>query len=109
MLKSSIIHLPHHKQEYGASCLPVLSEAEGAACVVMVLSHWQVEVAEAEVRRIIRTKPYSGTHPVNLIHLSELGFVAWPYEGTVEGVAATGEQRDAGHRVPMDGIAPVLG
>ena len=76
MPKWSIIRLPHHRQEHSASCL--------AACVVMVLSRWQVEVAEAEVRRIIKTKPYSGTHPVNLLHLSELGFLAWPFEGTVD-------------------------
>jgi len=69
-----MIRLQHQQQEHSAGCL--------AACVVMVLSHWQVELSEAEVRRIIRTKPYSGTHPVNLINLGELGFDGWPYEGT---------------------------
>ena len=78
MPKPPIIRLPHHKQEHGASCL--------AACVVMVLAHWQVEVSEAEVRRILKTKPYSGAHPVNLLHLSELGFEAWPFDGTVDGL-----------------------
>lgn len=76
MPKPSIIRLPHHQQEHNTSCL--------AACVVMVLSRWQVEVAETKVRRIIKTKPYSGTHPVNLLRLSELGFLAWPFEGTVD-------------------------
>ena len=61
MPKPSIIRLLHYQQEHSASCL--------AACVVMGLSRWQVEVAEAEVRRIIKTKPYSGTHPVNLLRL----------------------------------------
>ena len=43
MPKSPIIHLKHHQQEHSASCL--------AACVVMILSSWQVKVTEAEVRR----------------------------------------------------------
>ncbi len=74
MPKSPILRLRHHQQEHSASCL--------AACVVMALAYWQLEVSEAQVRRIIRTKPYSGMHPVNLINLSALGFDAWPYEGT---------------------------
>ena len=76
MPKLPMIRLRHHQQEHSASCL--------AACVVMVLSRWQVEIAEMEVRRIIKTKPYSGTHPVNLLHLSELDFFAWPSEGTTD-------------------------
>lgn len=78
MPKQSIMHLSHQQQEHSASCL--------AACVVMVLARWQVEVAEAEVRRVIKTKLYSGPHPVNLLRLSELGFRAWPFEGTVDGL-----------------------
>lgn len=78
MPKSPVIHLQHHQQEHSASCL--------AACVVMILSSWQIEVTEAEVRRIIRTKPYSGAHPMNLLRLSELGFLGWPFEGTVDDV-----------------------
>ncbi len=74
MPKSPMIRLQHHQQEHSASCL--------AACVVMALAYWQIEMSETEVRRIIRTKPYSGTHPVNLINLGDLGFDAWPYEGT---------------------------
>lgn len=76
MPKSSMIHLLHHPQEHSASCL--------AACVVMILASWQVEVTGAEVRRIIKTKPYAGAHPMNLLRLSELGFLAWPFEGTVD-------------------------
>ncbi len=34
------------------------------------------------MRRLLKTKPHSGTHPINLINLSELGFAAWPIEGT---------------------------
>lgn len=48
----------------------------------MVLSHHRVEISEVEARRILKTKPYSGTHPVNLLRLSDLGFDGWPYEGT---------------------------
>lgn len=48
----------------------------------MALAHWQVELSEAEARQITRTKPYSGAHPINLIHLADWGFDAWPYEGT---------------------------
>ena len=36
MPKSPIVHLQHHQQEHSASCL--------AACVVMILSSWQIEV-----------------------------------------------------------------
>lgn len=75
MPKQPIIHLPHHQQEHSASCL--------AACVVMVLAHWGVNVTEADVRRILKTKPYSGTQAINLLRLSELGFDAWPQEGSV--------------------------
>jgi len=74
MPKSPMIRLQHHQQAHSASCL--------AACVVMALAYWRLELSEVEVRRIIRTKPYAGTHPVNLINLGELGFDAWPYEGT---------------------------
>ena len=70
MPKPSIIHLRHHRQEQGTSCL--------AACVVMVLAHWQVAVSEGEIRRLLKTKPYAGTHPVSLLRLRELGFEAWP-------------------------------
>ena len=71
---SPMIPLQHRRQDHSASCL--------AACVVMVLSHHRVEISEVEARRILKTKPYSGTHPVNLLRLSDLGFDAWPYEGT---------------------------
>ena len=53
---SPMIPLQHHRQDHSASCL--------AACVVMVLSHHRVEISEVEARRILKTKPYSGTHPV---------------------------------------------
>ncbi|MBN1877734.1 MAG: C39 family peptidase [Anaerolineae bacterium] len=76
MPKSPIIRLTHHPQEHSASCL--------AACVVMILSSWQVKVTEAEVRRIIKTKPYSGAHPVNLLRLSAIDFLGWPFESTVD-------------------------
>ena len=74
MPKSPMLRLQHQQQGHSASCL--------AACVVMALAYWQLEISEADVRRILRTRPYSGTHPVNLIHLGDLGFDAWPYEGT---------------------------
>ena len=76
MPKSFMIHLQHHQQEHSASCL--------AACVVMILSNLRVDVTEAAVRRIIKTKPHAGAHPVNLQRLSELGVMAWPFEGTVD-------------------------
>lgn len=69
-----MIRLQHHRQEHSASCL--------AACVVMALAYHRVELSEADVRRILKTKPYSGAHPINLLQLGELGFDAWPYEGT---------------------------
>ncbi len=76
MPKSFMIHLQHRQQGHSASCL--------AACVVMILSYWHVDVTEAEVCRIIKTKPHAGAHPVNLQWLHELGVMAWPFEGTVD-------------------------
>jgi len=70
--------LRHHQQENSASCL--------AACVVMAFSRWGKEISEAEVRRVLKTKPYSGTHAVNLLRLAELGMEAWPQEGTMAGL-----------------------
>lgn len=75
MQNSRMISLRHHRQENSASCL--------AACVVMILGFHHVEMAESDARRLLRTKPYSGAHPINLLQLSEFGFDAWPYEGTV--------------------------
>ncbi len=69
-----MIRLQHHRQEHSASCL--------AACVVIVLAHHRVEMSEVDLRRILKTKPYSGAHPISLLQLGELGFDAWPYEGT---------------------------
>ncbi|PIU91614.1 MAG: hypothetical protein COW33_05925 [Anaerolineae bacterium CG17_big_fil_post_rev_8_21_14_2_50_57_27] len=88
MPKQPIIHLPHHQQEHSASCLP--------ACLVMVLSHWGSNLAEADVRRVLGTKPYSGTHAISLLRLSELGFEAWPLDGNV-----TELQRRVGEGVPV--------
>lgn len=85
MPKSFMIHLQHRQQEYSASCL--------AACVVMLLSNLRIDVTEAEVRRIIKTKPHAGAHPINLQRLSELGLMAWPFEGTVD---------DLRHRLESD-------
>lgn len=83
-----IIHLQHRQQEHSASCL--------AACVVMVLSQWNFTVTEAEVRRVLRTKPYSGTQAINLLRLSEFGFDAWPQEGSVAEL-----QRRVGDGAPL--------
>ena len=88
MPKTPIISLPHYHQKRSASCLP--------ACVVMALAHWQVTVDEADIRRILKTKPFSGTHAINLVRLSELGFSAWPMEGTVAEL-----QQWVGKRVPV--------
>jgi len=35
----------------------------------MVLAHWGVNVTEADVRRILKTKPYSGTQAINLLQM----------------------------------------
>jgi predicted double-glycine peptidase len=48
----------------------------------MALSHAGVSVPEAEVRRILKTHPYAGAHPINLLRLSEFGYTGWPFEGT---------------------------
>ena len=63
----------------------------------MILSYWQVNVSETEVRRIIKTKPFAGAHPVNLLRLTELNFIGWPSEGTIA---------DLKHR--LDGNMPVI-
>jgi predicted double-glycine peptidase len=48
----------------------------------MALSHLRVSVSEADVRRILKTRPYAGAHPINLLRLNELGYTGWPFEGT---------------------------
>lgn len=75
MPKAPFISLTHHEQERSTSCLP--------ACVLTVLSHWKVVCTEPDLRRLLKSRPHSGTHAINLIHLSELGFTAWPTEGTL--------------------------
>lgn len=58
MPKPSTILLPHYQQEHSASCL--------AACVRMLLAFCKMEVPESDLRRILRVKPFSGAHPINL-------------------------------------------
>jgi len=70
MPKQPIIHLPHLPQENSASCVP--------ACVVMALSRWGSNLAESDLRRILRTNSYTGTHAINLLRLTEHGFDIWP-------------------------------
>ncbi len=101
MPKPPMIRLQHHQQEHSASCL--------AACVVMALAYWQVELSEAEVRRIIRTKPYSGTHPVNLIHLSRSGFRCLALRRHRVRATAANSTRRAGDRILMDRSPSALG
>ncbi|HRI56686.1 MAG TPA: cysteine peptidase family C39 domain-containing protein [Anaerolineae bacterium] len=48
----------------------------------MVLAYHGAAMPEADVRRILKTKPHSGAHPINLLKLSDYGFDAWPFEGT---------------------------
>lgn len=54
MPKPSITRLPHHQQEHSASCVPALSKAEGAACVVIVhnpvLPEGPIEIPWAEFK-----------------------------------------------------------
>lgn len=75
MPKPSTILLPHYQQEHSASCL--------AACVRMLLAFCKMEVPESDLRRILRVKPFSGAHPINLMHLSELGFRGWSHFATL--------------------------
>ena len=64
-MPNSSIPIPHHQQERDYSCLP--------ACVRMICAHLGTEIPEAELRRLMKTKP-SGTSPANAAYLSGLGF-----------------------------------
>lgn len=73
----SIIRLPHHPQEHDFSCL--------AACVRMVLAYHHIELTEADLRRLLKTRPGIGTHPVHLRNLESLGVAStWPYPSTLD-------------------------
>lgn len=64
-MPNSSIPIPHHQQERDYSCLP--------ACAKIICAHLGVEISEAQLRRLMKTKP-SGTSPANVAHLSSLGF-----------------------------------
>jgi predicted double-glycine peptidase len=49
----------------------------------MILAFWEIEAPESDLRRILRVKPFSGAHPINLMYLSELGFRGWSYFATL--------------------------
>jgi ABC-type bacteriocin/lantibiotic exporter with double-glycine peptidase domain len=48
----------------------------------MVCAHLGTEVSEAELRRLMKTKP-SGTSPANAVYLSELGFDVRFFSGSL--------------------------
>ncbi|MBC8185419.1 C39 family peptidase [candidate division KSB1 bacterium] len=59
------IHLkiPHFEQEQNGSCLP--------ACARMILDSLAITKTEAEIRKLLKTKP-AGTNPLNIANLKEL-------------------------------------
>ncbi|MBI3913049.1 MAG: C39 family peptidase [Chloroflexi bacterium] len=85
----SIIRLPHLPQEHDFSCV--------AACARMVLAFYGKPISEAELRRILKTRPGIGTHPIHLRNLESLGVAAtWPYPSTS---AELQQLVDAGHPI----------
>ena len=75
----SIIRLPHHPQEHDFSCL--------AACARMVLAFYRIETSETELRRLLKTRPGIGTHPIHFRNLESLCVIAtWPYPGTRDAI-----------------------
>lgn len=73
----SIIHLQHHSQERDYSCV--------AACARMVLGLYAIQTTEDELRRLLKTRPGVGTHPIHLHNLESLGVGStWPYPGTLD-------------------------
>lgn len=75
----SIIRLRHHRQEFDYSCV-----AASAKMILAALGH---DLAEADIRRILKTRAWSGTHPINFRNLETLGVEAvWPYPVTLADV-----------------------
>jgi ABC-type bacteriocin/lantibiotic exporter with double-glycine peptidase domain len=56
------IKKPHYKQEKDFSCIP--------ACLKMILEFFNKPVAESDLRKQLKTKPF-GTHIINVVSLKE--------------------------------------
>jgi ABC-type bacteriocin/lantibiotic exporter with double-glycine peptidase domain len=53
----------------------------------MILALYHRDTSEAELRRLLKTRPGVGTHPLHFRNLETLGVVAaWPYPGTLDEV-----------------------
>lgn len=69
------MNVPHRVQEQPNSCL--------AACVRMALAYYGVDSAEADLRRLLRTRGM-GTSPARvMIELPRLGFLAYVLDGNL--------------------------
>ena len=69
------MNVPHRVQEQANSCL--------AACVRMALAYYGVDFAEADLRRLLRTRGM-GTSPARvMIELPRLGFLAYVLDGNL--------------------------
>lgn len=69
-----LLTVPHFRQETRVSCT--------AAAVRMILAFYGIERSEAEIRHLTRTR-FSGSHPVNLLHLEEWNVEVVLDEGSV--------------------------
>lgn len=53
----------------------------------MILARLGQDLAEAELRALLKTRPSTGTHPINFRNLETLGVeVVWPYPATLADV-----------------------
>ena len=69
------LKIPHYQQEFESSCL--------AACVRMVLEYSGKSLSEKDLRKLLKTKP-TGTNPINIHHISSLGFEVGLFQSSVQ-------------------------
>src|SRR5437773_10838918 len=81
-MPSSWLNVPHFHQEHDDSCV--------AACIRMVLAHYNDIRTEAELRLLLDTQP-TGTRAGNVLRLS--GFAGLPPPGDVGGDGAMLQRR----------------
>ena len=69
------LKIPHYQQEFESSCL--------AACVRMILEYSGKSLLEKDLRKLLKTKP-TGTSPINIHHISSLGFEVGLFQSSIQ-------------------------
>ena len=69
------LKIPHYQQEFESSCL--------AACVRMILEYFNTSISEKDLRKLLKSKP-TGTSPINIYHISSLGFEVSLFQSSIQ-------------------------